>query len=403
MYIAPRTAPLEPSSLDIAEMRKRLLNHGLNDARLGLIRQNRHNIQKAIPLALDSLLKFIDDKQPFGTMLSEKNRLERVGASFIKHWTFIANADFGEEYLASVKRIAAVHTRINLAPSLQIAGYTHMRVGLIKHAGHSGFFRKRNNALADTISRAVTFDMDLSLSSYLTTSAERSASLKHEMSRDFSDSLGKIVETLAGAAEQTSASVKQASMSASELSNSASGIRGEMEKATLLSTTAAQYAQTATDQVERLAQKVENISKAVQMINDIANQTNLLALNASIEAARAGAVGRGFNVVAGEVKNLAAQTTKVTEDINSLIEAVRVETNSAVKSVGAISEQVSQVNNASVSVQDALRVQGEALNSVIMSSVDQSRIGSEHVAEQAHTLRATADDYLRRMESLDTN
>ena len=103
------------------------------------------------------------------------------------------------------------------------------------------------------------------------------------------------------------------------------------------------------------------------------------------------------------MKNLAAQTTKVTEDINNLIEAVRIETNSAVKSVGAISEQVSQVNTASVSVQDALRVQGEVLGNVIMSTVAQSRIGSEHVAEQAHTLRTTADDYLRRMESLDTN
>jgi len=394
---------LETSTLDIAEMRKRLLNHGLNDATLRIIRQNRHKIQKAIPIALDSLLKFIDNEQPFGTMLRDKTRLERVGANFIKHWTHIANADFGEDYLASVKNIADVHTRINLAPALQIAGYTHMRVGLIQHAAHSGFLKRKNNALADAISRAVTFDMDLSLSSYLTTSSDRSAALKQEMSHDFSNSLGKIVETLAGAAQQTSASVKQASVSAQELSNSASGIRGEMEKATMLSTTAAQFAQTATDQVERLSIKVENISKAVQMINEIANQTNLLALNASIEAARAGAVGRGFNVVAGEVKNLAAQTTKVTEDINSLIEAVRAETNSAVKSVGAISEQVSQVNNASVAVQDALRIQGEVLGSVIMSSVDQSRIGSEHVAEQAHTLRTTADDFLRRMARLNTN
>ena len=403
MYIAPRNLPLETSTLDIAEMRKRLLNHGLDDARLSLIRQNRHKIQKAIPIALDSLLKFIDDLQPFGTMLKDKTRLERVGGNFIKHWTFIANADFGEEYLVSVRKIADVHTRINLPPTLQMAGYTQMRVGLIEHAGRYGPFRLRNHALIDAISRAVTFDMDLSLSSYLTTSADRSTALKQEMSRDFSNSLGKIVETLAGAAQQTSASVKQASVSATELSNSASGIRGEMEKATMLSTTAAQYAQTATDQVERLSTKVENISKAVQMINEIANQTNLLALNASIEAARAGAVGRGFNVVAGEVKNLAAQTTKVTEDINGLIEAVRAETNSAVKSVGAISEQVSQVNTASVAVQDALRIQGEVLGNVIMSSVDQSRIGSEHVAEQAHTLRTTADDYLRRMASLNTN
>jgi methyl-accepting chemotaxis protein len=110
--------------------------------------------------------------------------------------------------------------------------------------------------------------------------------------------------------------------------------------------------------IEALGIRSGLIGDIVNTIDDIADQTNLLALNAAIEAARAGEQGRGFAVVADEVRSLAERTSRATRDIASMIKAIQNETGEAVKAMG---EGVHEVEKGVLSAKKS----GHALNEIM--------------------------------------
>jgi methyl-accepting chemotaxis protein len=118
--------------------------------------------------------------------------------------------------------------------------------------------------------------------------------------------------------------------------------------------------------VESLGARSDQIGAIIGTIEDIADQTNLLALNAAIEAARAGEQGRGFAVVADEVRALAERTTRATKEIGEMIKAIQRETRGA---VAAMEQGVQQVEEGTVEAAksgDALRDILEQINDVGM-------------------------------------
>jgi methyl-accepting chemotaxis protein len=186
----------------------------------------------------------------------------------------------------------------------------------------------------------------------------------------------------------TSSDIAQTCMRAAEGARQASVVaeRGAVvvnETVTIMGRIAERVQNTART-VESLGSRSDQIGAIIGTIEDIADQTNLLALNAAIEAARAGEQGRGFAVVADEVRALAERTTKATREIGEMIKAIQSETKGAVT---AMDEGVREVEKGT----DEAAKSGRALQE-ILEQISNVSLQVSQIATAAEEQTATASE-----------
>jgi len=181
------------------------------------------------------------------------------------------------------------------------------------------------------------------------------------------EQLSEIARTTTGKSEEVSTAsghashnVQAVAAATEELSASVQEVGRQVTDTLTRVEQAAGATRTSNDQVQGLSSAAERIGAVVQLIQDIAEQTNLLALNATIEAARAGEAGKGFAVVASEVKSLAGQTAKATDEISSQVSEIQSATQAAVQAISAIMEMMEDVNQTAAAMAASVEQQTAA-------------------------------------------
>ena len=196
--------------------------------------------------------------------------------------------------------------------------------------------------------------------------------------------------TVASSSRQAAENVQTMAASIEELVASVGEINQQLVEASTVSGQAESDAQKTTMTVAGLSDAVGEIESVVKLIFDIAEQTNLLALNATIEAARAGEAGRGFAVVASEVKSLATQTSKATEEIGQRIARVQASTGEAVDAIKLISDTIVTINQITTVISSAVEEQS-ATTAEMSSSMQVAAEGVRRIDHGVQEIAMAAD------------
>jgi len=201
----------------------------------------------------------------------------------------------------------------------------------------------------------------------------------------------QLSSSAASASEEASANVQSVASATDELTASVEEIRRQVQQSSKIAEEAVEQARKTDTRIAELSTAAQRIGDVVKLISAVAEQTNLLALNATIEAARAGEAGRGFAVVASEVKQLASQTAKATEEIGTQISAMQTATQDSVGAIKEISITIGRISDISGAIAVSVEQQGAATQE-ISRNVQQAAQGTVQVAGNIADVNKGASD-----------
>ncbi|MEU8820236.1 methyl-accepting chemotaxis protein [Actinoplanes sp. NPDC048796] len=235
----------------------------------------------------------------------------------------------------------------------------------------------------------------------LGSASDRMSQASGDIARSADESSAQ-AETVSAAAEQISRSVDAVSAGSDEMGAAIREISQNAAEAAQVATEAVGLAASTSQTMTKLGESSAEIGDVIKVITSIAEQTNLLALNATIEAARAGEAGKGFAVVASEVKDLAQETGRATENISARVETIQADTGGAVTAIEEISRVIARISDFQTTIASAVEEQ-TATTAEMNRSVTEAASGTGQIADNitgvADAARRTTEGITRSREA----
>lgn len=266
------------------------------------------------------------------------------------------------------------------------------------------------NALGDSLSNLIeqvndTVQTTASSAMEISSTAESLAAASQEQSAQ-ADEVASAVEEMSRTVSENAMSANKTSEMAQENSNVATEGGRVVQQTVQKMRDIAKVVENSALNIAKLGESSKQIGEIISVIDDIADQTNLLALNAAIEAARAGEQGRGFAVVADEVRKLAERTTDATKQIAGMIKGIQSETEQAVVAMNKGNEEVKSgielADRAGTSLESILQSTQDLMdmiNQIAAASEEQSAT-SEQISKNVVSISKVTADSTRRIEDV---
>jgi methyl-accepting chemotaxis protein len=372
---------------------------------------------------LDSILNdfysFLRGFPETAELIAAEGMVSRLICAQQDHWHKLFTDGIDAAYVERVQRIGAAHHRVGLKPRFYLSAYSFIMERLVRSVIERNRWSRQSAAdQAATLIRTLLMEAELALSVYTDSKTEqhvtdelldladtfeqelddavqvvrRKAQAMEAASDEVLGAAQKVSEDgdhVATASHEADSNAQTIAAAAQELSASIAEISSQVDRSTAAAQDATSRSQSARGIAENLNDVSDRIGAIATLIEKIAKETRLLALNASIEAARAGDAGKGFSVVANEVKQLADQTNNATGNIRSEILSMQQAIGETVSAISDVAGRVEMVNETIGAIAAAV-VEQDAVTRDIAQSVSQTadsvrlvheRIGS--VATQA--------------------
>jgi methyl-accepting chemotaxis protein len=350
-------------------------------------------------------------KEEVTAAVAQANRVS-LGMAVVVVLALIASVVF------SFLGIARPMTRLNGALGQMAGGNLDIEIPGAGRGDEIGDLAKTVTVIRQNAEQKARDEAEAKIKQDQIAAAQRKADMVR-LADDFEGAVGEIVETVssasteleasagtltstaeraqeltimvAAASEEASTNVQSVASATEEMASSVNEISRQVQESARIANEAVDQAHRTNDRVSELSKAAARIGDVVELINTIAEQTNLLALNATIEAARAGEAGRGFAVVASEVKALAEQTAKATGEIGQQITGIQAATQESVGAIKEISDTIEKLSEISSTIAAAVEQQGAATQE-ISRNVQQAAQGTQQVSSNITDVQRGASE-----------
>lgn len=379
------------------ELSERLRFVGIDDGCRAALAEALPMLERELPAVIDQFYANLRAWPDQMAMFKTSSSMGRASSLQLRHWLRLFSGRFDDDYMQSVRTIGLVHSKIGLDPRWYLGGYSYVLAKLFpimsrRCGGWFGRGQAKAARIMTAMQQAALLDMELAVTVYLEENKATFERRLGEMADDFEARIGKMTDVLASAAtelestaenmtastnennertmavaaaaEQASAGVQTVASATEQLSASIRMINDQVLEAARKTDQAVGDARKTSDVVRTLAKAAETIGDVTDVISQLATKTNMLALNASVEAARAGEAGKTFEVVAGQVKELATQTGKATEGISAQIREIQETVSEAVDAIRGISGVIDAVATISSNISSAVEQQNSATQEI---------------------------------------
>lgn len=232
------------------------------------------------------------------------------------------------------------------------------------------------------------------ISNHLTESAAATSEQSHGVATSAQDLSGNI-NAISASMEEATSNTNIVAAAAEEMNVSVNEISSSTASLVNVSSEAVRKSERTSKNMVSLGEAAAAVDKVTKVITEISDQTNLLALNATIEAARAGSAGKGFTVVATEIKELAKQTAEATVDIRGQISNMQETTVATVSDMQEMSKLINQINeiilNINLSVEEQAKATSEISGTIAKTSLSVAEI-NQNLTQSSHSATSITED-----------